>query len=124
MAHIAPHEGNIPLDQINRDTVIATRTSAFRPSGRRLEGRSKLADVIRARGFTSTEVQRITGINWRTMTHYTNGEWRPHVRHTIALCDALECDPEDILEPIDRNRRHGPRSNPGSSSSPPTSPPE
>lgn len=108
MTSPSPHQpsGNIPLDKISRETVLATRAVRRKPTGNKLRGKSRLADMIRAQGFTSVEIQRITGINWRRMTHYTNGEWRPHVRDCIALCDALDCDPEDIMEPVSHDDKY------------------
>lgn len=49
--------------------------------------------------YSAHDLSRVTGIYARTLTEILAGRLTPQDYQLSALADALECDPEELLEP-------------------------
>ena len=67
--------------------------------GRPLNHKTRLGRVMISRGFHAYQVCGKTGIYDRLMTEYLAGRRVISPDHVKALCDVLDCQPSDIVEP-------------------------
>lgn len=67
--------------------------------GRPVNRTTKLGRMIDERALPVYIVTGKTGIAPRTMVEYTNGRRIITPDHIKALCEVLDCKPEDIVEP-------------------------
>lgn len=93
--------------------ITRVSDSRLTARGAKIKGRTPLAAVINARGYTGHQVTLATGIHPRILTFYTNGQRRPTVDHLIKLCRFLDVRPDDILPPKDYTDRYLPEYAPG-----------
>lgn len=54
---------------------------------------------------------RRSGLKYTTTYRYVNGEGYPNQNSMIAICEALGCSVEDLMDPIDLNVKYAPAEN-------------
>jgi putative transcriptional regulator len=58
----------------------------------------KLDDLLENKGWTIYRLSRESGIRWGTLAKISNGQARRVDLNVInAICEALDCEPGDIL---------------------------
>lgn len=59
---------------------------------------SVLGEILVESGMNATQLSARSGVHPRTLTEYLSGRRRPLPHHLASLADALDVDPQELLD--------------------------
>jgi Predicted transcriptional regulator len=75
---------------------VSTTWSQASEEAARIEFGTRLDRLIKARGWSQSELSRIVGLGRDSISTYIRGKTKPEPKNLLKICEVLKVKPEDI----------------------------